>query len=233
MICPKCGFSISDDAKFCGNCGEAIKKEIAFPEESLIISDLSDSNLTISLEEDATAVSAFINKENEFNIILNNNSSNPIYDVEVELTGPHHIYILVPSKEIREILPKTSQTISFTIIPKGTGTFNINATLKSKVGHFLTHPFEVMVEQTPIETTLPEALSTIKPPRRTEEQVTAILLVISLIAILLIIGGIPVIFNNTSGGITMIVIGLILLGIGTKGRCFYCFAVFAACDCDC
>ncbi|MFX0141555.1 MAG: zinc ribbon domain-containing protein [Candidatus Hodarchaeota archaeon] len=230
MICPECGSNISDDAQFCGNCGEVIKREIISPIKKPIISDLSNLDLTISLEGDAKVLGyllAFPNKENEINIVVQNNSSNPIYDVEIKLTVPYQIYISLPQKEFEEIPPKTSKTASFTIIPQGYGTFTIIATLKSKVGHLLTLPIEVRsstTDQIPIKTTIPS---------QGMDQATAALIIISLIAVILIIAGIPTIFSSTTTGITLIVIGLIFLGIGTKGKCLYCVGALAFCDCDC
>lgn len=77
-----------------------------------------------------------------------------------------------------------------------------------------------------------------RPPLR-GNQALAILIIIALVGLLLMIGGITTLFRGGltfNTGITMIVIGFILLTIGSKGQCciFPCAMACDGCgDCDC
>jgi hypothetical protein len=67
---------------------------------------------------------------------------------------------------------------------------------------------------------------------------TALILVAvigSIIGFILIIAAIPTIIRGSpSAGITMIVIGIIVITIVSRGRCFFCFYGCEGCgDCDC
>lgn len=230
MICPNCGSTISDDAQFCENCRETIKNEIDFPKETSFLGDNSDKDLSISLEGNFTTINAFPNKQKEIKIIVNNTTSNPIYDVEVTLSGPHQIAFIMSYKRFDAISANSSQSALFTIVTKGPGNFTLTVTLQSKDGHSQTYPIEVR------SSILAETLASTKPPikkiRQSELKNEWIgLLVILLVGITLLVGGIFSMFRTTQVGISLIILGLLCIGIGTKGRCAYCFLACGNCDC--
>jgi len=74
--------------------------------------------------------------------------------------------------------------------------------------------------------------------QKTEGDNTALILIAvigSIIGFILIITAIPTIIGGSpSTGITMIVIGIIVITIVSRGRCFFCFYGCEGCgDCDC
>ncbi|MFX0083538.1 MAG: zinc ribbon domain-containing protein [Candidatus Hodarchaeota archaeon] len=65
MFCTKCGGTISDDAKFCPNCGEDLTEVMDIIKENSSTSDISiaESDFKISLEGDANVVLNMIKEE--------------------------------------------------------------------------------------------------------------------------------------------------------------------------
>jgi len=75
------------------------------------------------------------------------------------------------------------------------------------------------------------AMGTISKPKKQTDSAILVLVIFSIIGVILLISGVSSVFRAPSSGITLIVISIILLGIGTKGRCF--LALLACDDCDC
>ncbi len=91
MFCPKCGSNISYEADFCPNCGENLEKATNLLEETPVI---SESDIELSLEGDVEVLDVLPNAVNKFYLKVKNNSSNPIHDVNIKLSGPSHVDLL-------------------------------------------------------------------------------------------------------------------------------------------
>jgi hypothetical protein len=77
------------------------------------------------------------------------------------------------------------------------------------------------------------SMGTVSRPKKQTDSAILVLVIISIIGVILMISGISSVFRTPSTGITLIVISIILLGIGTKGRIFLIFLACDDCDCDC
>ena len=261
MFCTNCGETISDDAKFCPQCGEDLEEVIDILKETSSTSDFSsaESDLKLSLEGEVKTVYASATKSNEFKIIIHNTSPNSITNVEVQLTGSDLVEVISGYEYYYIIGSGQKVSATFIIHPKYTGTFTLTAIIQSSrytsVGHSLTFPIEVRVmtakdprmpaknvkgSRIPITSSRPPITSS-RPPLRAN-QTLAVLIVVALVGLLLMIWGITSFFRPSglefNGSITVLVIGFILLAIGTKGQC--CILPFACacdgcgdCDCDC
>jgi len=133
----------------------------------------------------------------------------------------------------------------FNIRPQSQGVFPLYATLKSNDGHSLTFQIEVYISSTKYYK-MPKA----KLSDRTSQTKGSYYrgnvdlkewtpyIIVGIIGLILMIAGIASLLQGPFGGgirislsgiITMVVIGFILISIGTKGRCFCIFCD----DCDC
>lgn len=237
MFCTNCGATISDDAIFCPLCGTDLEEVLEILKETPSINGISmaESDLKLSLEGDVEAVFASATDSNEFKIIVHNTSPNSIPGVEVQLYGSPAVEALTHYKNYGVIRSGQKMSTPFIIYPKAPGVFTLTAKLQSGAGHSLTFPIEVRVEtakytRTPMTTSRPIG---------GKNQVVAVLVIFALIGLILMIGGIISLIRGGlpfNAGITMIVIGFLLIIIGTKGQC--CILPFACacgdgCDCDC
>lgn len=89
------------------------------------------------------------------------------------------------------------------------------------------------LEQANQQMTQKSSMGTISKPKKQTDSAIFVLVIFSIIGVILLISGVSSVFRNPSSGITLIVISIILLGIGTKGRCFLIFLACDDCDCDC
>jgi len=257
MFCTNCGATISDDAKFCPHCGEDLEEVIEILKEVPRTSDISiaESDFKISLEGDAKAVYVVTKISNEFNIIVHNTSLYSIPDVKVQLSGSDLVEVISGYSSYGTILSGQKVSTSFIILPKYLGSFTLNAKLQSGVGHSLTFPIEVRVKtaedsrvqitpvkdsRVPITTAkYSKIASTSSRPPLSANQALAALIIVALVGLILMIGGITSLIRGGltfNTGITMIIIGFILLTIGSKGQCciFPCAMACGDCgDCDC
>ncbi|MFX0082080.1 MAG: zinc ribbon domain-containing protein [Candidatus Hodarchaeota archaeon] len=256
MFCTNCGANISDDAKFCPNCGEDLTEVIDILKESPSASDISiaESDFKVSLEGDANVVYVITKVSNEFNITVHNTTPYSIQGVKVQLFGTDLVEVISGYNYYGTILSGQKVSAPVIILPKYLGSFTLTAELESNLGHSFAFPVEIRVKtakdlklletpdkesKVPITTaeysTIPTPRS--KPPVAVN-QALAVLIVIALVGIILMIWGITSFFRGGmpfNAGITVIVIGFILITIGTKGQC--CILPFACacddCDCDC
>ncbi|MFX1374494.1 MAG: zinc-ribbon domain-containing protein [Promethearchaeota archaeon] len=236
MFCTNCGESISDDTQFCPYCGVDLKEVKEILMETSSISDIPsvEPDIRLSLEGDAKSLYTTATISNEFKITIYNNSANSIPGVEVQLQGSSSVELISGYKYCGVILSGQKITVDFIIFPKYYGTYRLTANLKSSIGHSIAFPIEVKVkaaQHSRIHTTG-------SIPRSGANQALAAFIIVALVGLILMIGGIVSLFEGNltpNMGITMIVIGFILLSIGTKGQC--CILPFACacddCDCDC
>jgi hypothetical protein len=237
MYCTACGATVSDEAKFCPHCGEDLKEVREILKEPSSTSDIStiEGELELSLGGDASAVYMSANSSNEFEVIIHNTSQNSIPSVEVRLSGLHPDELISGYYYYGTILSGQKVSGSFIVRPIYVGSITLTATLKSGAGHSLQFPIQIRprTEQGP---TLSRPYSTTTRPSVSDNQVLAVLIVLALVGLLLMIGGISTMFSggfSFNTGITLIVVGFILLTIGTKGQCCI-FPLACACDdCDC
>lgn len=244
MFCPKCGSKISNEAEFCPNCGENLEKAKNLLEETPVI---SESDIELSLEGDVEVLYVLPNTVNKFYLKVKNNSSNPIRDVKVKLSGPSHVDLLTNLIIFQVIGAKSTNSAPIKILPKESVLFTLSAKLQSSNGHSLSFLIEIGHSLTfPIElrTEVSKSIERIEIPVRSiqknfthisrtaagVDQTVVFLVISALIGVILMISGVGVFFtgdfsSGLSTGITLLVIGFICLSIGTKGKLCTC-----ACD---
>ncbi|MFX1438361.1 MAG: zinc-ribbon domain-containing protein [Promethearchaeota archaeon] len=258
MFCYKCGLEIPDNAHFCPFCGEVLgeprptTKETPIdqpspmePEQEQLKetpvdqSSVMESELKLSLGgfDDHIQTSQYLRKE--INLFIENTGSYPKYSIEVQISGPQHVYIPPAPKRIRVISSHTTKRVTFTITPRDAGSFMLKATLRSESGHSLELPIRLEVEASSSHYQESYRTPRSAPEASTAGTFIAIAIGLGIIALVLIGFGIPMTFNSLfsgSGslpiGITMIVIGIIIFAIATQGKCCYCFLGCDGCDCD-
>lgn len=246
MFCPKCGSSISDDAEFCPGCGENLEKAKYLLKESPGISDISESDsiIELSLEGDVESLIVPLNTRKKFYLKVKNNSNNPLYDVEVILSGPSHVELLLHSRIFPIIRAMGTNSIPFIILPKISGIFTLTVNLYSNIGRTITLPIELRtvapasIENRKIqEARYSQQTSTpIQRPSGGINQAVAVLIIFALIGLILMISGVATLFRGgltPTTGISLIITGFILLSIGTKGKCLILPCYCACDDCDC
>lgn len=234
MFCYKCGSKIPDNAHFCPFCGETLDEIESTPiETSLSDASVSESGLVLSLGAGSGVIVATQYIRKEITVFIENLSSSPVYQIEVQLSAPARSFIPPESKKFSVIKSLTTKRVTFNIVPKELGNFTINATLLYGSGDSIVLPINLQVEATnvPYQATTPKS--------STAGSFVAIAIVAGFIALLLVGFGIPTAFKSPSTGITMIVIGIIIFSIATQGKCFLCFVGCDGCggcdgcDCDC
>ena len=237
MYCTACGATISDEAKFCPHCGEDLKEVREILKEPSTTSDDStaESELELSLGGDTSAVFLSPDTSNEFEVIIHNKSQNSIPSVEVQLSGLHPDELISGYHYYGTILSGQKVSGSFIIRPIYVGYFALIATVKSGVGH--SFQFRIQVKPRTVQSPTPSRpYSTTSRSPMSTNQALAVLIVVALIGLILMIGGVTTMINgglNFNTGITLIIVGFILLTIGTKGQCCI-FPLACACDdCDC
>ena len=240
MFCYKCGSKIPDNAHFCPFCGEVLDEKTSDPKEaSLSDTAVSESDLMLSLRGGSNVIvtTQYIRKQIIF--FIENLSSSPIHQIELQLSGPSHVNIPPASKKIRVIGSHATERAIITILPKELGDFTLNATLHYGSGHSIVVPINLQVKTT--SEPYRESLRTNSEPSKAGSFV-AVAFVLGFIALLLVGFGISTTFSSPQVGITMIVIGIIIFAIATQGKCFLCFLGCDGCggcdgcdgcDCDC
>lgn len=246
MFCPQCGSDISDEADFCPNCGEELTQVKDLLEEPPIVSEPSEPkpDLELLLEGDDEVIYFTPNKVKKFFLNVKNNSEYPINNIIVKITGPPSVDILTNLVNIQSLESKSTNSVPITILPKESGIFTIIAKLQSALDHYITLPITIRTEDhfSLIQRGKIPSPYTRKPRTAVTsegvDQGIVILVICAIIGIVCMIAGVGVFLSGGfSGGLAMgislLVIGVVCLGIGTKGRCcaapFYC----ACDDCDC
>ena len=241
MFCPKCGSEIPNKAKFCPFCGEVIENTISLLKSTPITSDGRKEGLTISLSGGNDNLILFPNMRARFHVILQNNSSLPIYNVDLHLYGPPEFTMLISSKKIRVIGRNQTKNVFFTVLPEELGDFNLTVDLRSDIGEPIVFPIKVKVETRELvgPKTRPYEREMWASPTRSSSSGSSsgtimALVIVFLIGIFMMVGGGFLIFRSPSAGISLLVVGLIFLCIGSKGKCLFCAAGCDGCgDCDC
>jgi hypothetical protein len=232
MFCYKCGSKIPDNAQFCPFCGEVLDKIVSTPKEtSLSGAPISESDLMLSLggDSDVIVTTQYISKE--ITLFIENLSSSPIYQIELQLSGPSHVYIPPASEKFRVIESHTTQRATISIMPNKQGNFTLNATLLYGSGHSMVVPINLQVNTTSVA--YQESLRTHSETSKAGSFV-AIAFILGFIGLILVGFGVSTAFSSLQVGITMVVIGIIIFSIATQGKCFLCFLGCDGCDgCDC
>jgi len=196
MFCTSCGATISDEAKFCPHCGEDLKEVIDILKETPSTSDISseESDIELSLEEDVEILKVLPNEVNKFYLKVKNNSSIPISNIKVKLTGPPQVELLTNLINFQVIEAKSTNNAPITVLPRESGIFTLRATLQSGVGHSLTLPIVVRVK-TAEDSRIP--ITTSKPSVRVNQALAGFIIVF-LIGLLLIGIGISTLLRGGS-----------------------------------
>jgi hypothetical protein len=166
-------------------------------------------------------------------LVIKNVSPKAISDVELQLSGSHLVEVLSEKKFLGTFRSRQQRSAKFNIIPKKSGFISIDAAISSDLDHLVIIPIEIDVinlSRLERETPVPSH------PQSSINQTLAALVIVALIGVIFIAVGISTFFRGgltLSGGITFIVIGVILLSIGTKGRCLILPFMIACDDCDC
>ena len=220
MICKNCGSEIPDDARSCPHCGEVLKTEEKRPIESPTIDSSSNPDFKISLEGDAETIFLHENKKIRFFLVIEKLSSSAIYGAEVQLSGPPHVKFLKRSEKIHPT--ERFNYLYFAILAREPGFYTLTATLTSNVGHRITVPIIIQVEE--------EALTKPGIQSSPEGGKIAAMIIIGLIGgILLLVGIVMFITGGFGQGLsialaaTLTIIGFLILscilGIASKGEC--------------
>jgi len=243
MFCKECGTKIPDDAQFCPYCGEVLEMEV----KSQIYAHTLDNKLEADFEIhlDWVSETSVLRQDMRTKIFLQvaKITSAPVDGAKVQLSGPPQVEIVITSRKIHPM--KTTNKIFFPISAKEPGLFTLTATLTSNAGHRIAFPFKIRVEATktlyrgethyPDETQAKTATYS-TPTSSTNDDLVAARFIFGLVGVLLLLAGVGVFFSGgfVSGlplGLTLAVIGVVILGIVTNGIC--CFAGAGCGDCDC
>jgi len=253
MFCKECGTKIPDDAQFCPYCGEVLELEEKSQFETYPLSNKLEDDFDLHLDWVTEADVFRQGMRTNVYVQVAKITSVPVYGAEVQLSGPPQVEIVV---SLRKIHPKkTTNKISFPISANEPGLFTLTATLTSDAGHRIAFPFKIRVVPSktlsrgetlyPVETRA-RAPTYSAPTPSTNDNVVAARIIFGLIGVVLLLAGGGVTIGGFGGfggygsslpfGITLAVIGVVILGIVTKGVC--CYAGLACdgcgdCDCDC
>ncbi|MFW9866721.1 MAG: zinc ribbon domain-containing protein [Candidatus Thorarchaeota archaeon] len=213
------------------------------------------SDFDVFVEGEAEAVPA--SSMQVLKVIVHNTSSKTIPGVVLQLSNTTQVRVITRTKLYGDLLSGQKTSSFFNIHPQEPGDFHLSATLKSGTGHSFTYPLEIYITsvkfgkmpkarivdnipRTKTSDSIPKTKSSYSYSRGNEKiKKWAPFIIIGLTGLVLMIIGTSSLFQGLFGGggmrislsgiITMIVIGFILLSIGTKGSCFGMFCD----DCDC
>jgi len=258
MFCKECGTKIPDDAQFCPYCGEVLELEEKSQFETYPLSNKLEDDFDLHLDWAAEADIFRQGMRTNVYVQVAKITSVPVHGAEVQLSGPPQVEIVV---SLRKIHPKkTTNKIAFPISANEPGLFTLTATLTSDAGHRIAFPFKIRVVPSKTlsrgKTLYPEETRTRAstyslptynaPPPSTNDNMLAARIIFGLIGVVLLLaagglimggfGGFGGIRSSLPFGITLAVIGVVILAIVTKGVC--CYAGLACdgcsgCDCDC
>jgi len=220
MNCKWCGSEIPDYVRSCPHCRKVLKREEERPIESPTIDSSSNPDFKISLEGDAETIFLNENKKIRFFLVIEKLSSSAIYGAEVQLSGPPHVKFLKRSEKIHPT--ERFNYLYFAILAREPGFYTLTATLTSNVGHRITAPIIIQVEE--------EALTKPGIQSSPEGGKIAAMIIIGLIGgILLLVGIVMFITGGFGQGLsfalaaTLTIIGFLILscilGIASKGEC--------------
>ncbi|MFX1478900.1 MAG: zinc-ribbon domain-containing protein [Promethearchaeota archaeon] len=204
------------------------------------------SDFDVFVEGEAEAVPA--SSLQVLKVIVHNTSSETIPGVQLQLSSTTQVRVLTSIKLYGDLMSGQKASSFFNIRPQESGDFHLTALLKSGTGHSFTYSIDVYITSVKfneipkarIVDNIPKTKSSYSYSRGNEKiKEWAPFIAIGLTGLILMIVGAVSLFQGLSGGgrmriplsgiITLIVIGFILLSIGTKGRCF---GIFCS-DCNC
>ncbi len=245
MFCKECGTSIPDDAQFCPYCGEVLEMELKSQIDAHTLDNKLEDDFDIHL--DWVSKTAVLRQDMQTKIFLQvaKNTSAPVDGAKVQLSGPPQVVIVIKSRKIHP--KKTTNKIFFLISAEEPGLFTLTATLTSNAGHRIAFPFKIRVEPTKTlyrgetqhtEETWAKPGTYSSPTTSTSDDLVAARIIFGIIGLFLLLAAVGITLGGFGGfgsslpsGITLAVIGVVILAIVTKGIC--CF-VGAGCDCgDC
>ena len=194
--------------------------------DSPTIDSSSEPDFKLYLDGGVETVFLHQKMRKKFFLNVEKNISSPVYGGEVQLSGPPHVDIIIPSKKIQA--NKKRNVVFFTISANELGVFTLTATLTSDAGHRIAFPFKIRVEPTNFsyveESRAKQAIHSTPTPSKGENEAT-ILIIFGLIGGVMFLAGIMMLFGGAfSIGITLMIIGtifcFIVITIGTNGNCF-------------
>jgi hypothetical protein len=194
--------------------------------ESPTINSISEPDFKLYLDGGIETV--FLHQSMRKKIFLNveKNISSPVFGGEVQLSGPPHVDIIIQSRKIRA--NKKRNVVFFTISANELGVFTLTATLTSDAGHQIEFPFKIRVEPTNYnygEEPVARSATYSTPTSSTSDGLVAARIIFGIIGIILIFAGINIMSgiawssDNFTFGITLLIIGTIILLITSKGEC--------------
>jgi len=238
MFCKECGTKIPKDTQFCPFCGEVLEIPIETHTLDNKLEDDFDLHLDWVTEGDVLTQGMRTN----IYVQVAKITSAPVYGAKVQLSGPPGVDIVVTSRKVHP--KKGINKLSFPISAEEPGLFTLTATLTSDAGHRIAFPFNIQVkpaqylyrEETPADGTRAKTATYSSPTPTTNQDLAGARIIFGIIGVLLLIGGGILAASGLPFGITLVVIGVVILGIVTKGVC--CYAGLACdgcgdCDCDC
>ena len=245
MFCKECGTKIPDDAQFCPYCGEVLEMELKSQIDAHTLDNKLEDDFDIHL--DWVSETSVLHQDMRTKIFLQvaKITSAPVDGVKVQLSGPPQVDIVIKSRKIHP--KKATNKIYFLISAEEPGLFTLTATLTSNAGHRIALPFKIRVEPTKTlyrgephysDETRSKTATYSTPTPSTNDDLAGARIIFGIIGVLLLIGGGIVSVSGGFGsglplGITLVVIGVVILGIVTNGICCYAGAGCGGCDCDC
>ena len=238
MFCKECGTKIPDNTQFCPYCGEVLEiQKNTHPLDNKLEGDFN-------FYLDWVTEGDVLNQGMRTNIYVQvaKITSVPVYGAKVQLSGPPEVDIVVTSRKIHP--KKSTNKLSFPISAEKPGLFTLIATLTSDAGHRIAFPFDIRVkptkdlyrEETHADGTPATTATYSATSPTTSQNLAGARIIFGIIGVILLFaGGATSIYGGFGSGlpfgITLIVIGVVILGIVTNGIC--CYAGGGCSDCDC
>ena len=241
MFCKECGTKIPDEAQFCPYCGEVLE----IPKEMHSLDNKLEGDFNFYLDWVTEADILSQGMRTNIYVQVAKITSAPVYGAKVQLSGPPEVNIVVSTRKIHP--KKSTNKLSFPISAEEPGLFTLTATLTSDAGHRIAFPFKIRVKPTknlyrkeiPADGTPATAATYNAPTPTTSQDLTGARIIFGIIGVILLFaGGATSVYGGFGSGlpfgITLIVIGVIILGVVTNGCCCYAGAGCGDCDCgDC